>query len=269
LSHFDVDWSLILFFNGAFGEGHMLAKNVRSNVILILVILMSSAPACQSQTTLENPVPQPQPEEPVQHLNLETVPNPSAIPLPEPDLDGLTSLEQALAERRSVRDFRDEPLTQAQIGQLLWAAQGITHPNGYRTAPSAGALYPLEVYAATQDGLFHYNPEDHSLTQTLLGDPRPALYEAALAQDPVREAPLVIAISGVYARTIIKYGEKRAPLYVHLEAGHVAQNILLQAVALGLGAVPIGGFYADQVKDALALPGEQTPLYLIAVGRPE
>ena len=189
------------------------------------------------------------------------------IQLPEPDTDGTMPLEAALAARRSVRDFLEEPLIETQISQLLWAAQGITHPNGYRTAPSAGALYPLEVYTATADGLFHYKPEDHALIQTLAVDPKPWLYEAALEQDSVLDAPLVIVITGVISRTSIKYGEDRSPLYVHLEAGHAAQNILLQAVTLGLGAVPIGGFYEARVKDALCLPEDHTPLYLIPVGK--
>ena len=189
--------------------------------------------------------------------------------LPDPDLKGEMSLEEALANRRSVRSFKDTPLTPDQIGQLLWAAQGITHPTGYRTAPSAGALYPLEVYATTQDGLFHYDPAAHSLVEILSDDPRPALYQAALEQEPIREAPLVIIITGVFGRTAIKYGESRSPQYVHLEAGHAAQNILLQAVALGLGAVPIGAFQDSQVKEALSLPSDHIPFYLIPVGSPK
>jgi SagB-type dehydrogenase family enzyme len=190
------------------------------------------------------------------------------IHLPEPNLQGVTSLEKTLANRRSVRQFKDTPLTEAQIGQLLWAAQGITHPSGLRTAPSAGALYPLEIYAATQDGLFHYQPHTHSLEKLLEQDPRPALYQAALRQNSVLEAPLVIVISAVFERIAQKYGDARTPQYIYLEAGHAAQNILLQAVALDLGAVPIGAFYEDQVSDALSLPPDQTPLYLMPVGHP-
>ncbi|MFW5713941.1 MAG: SagB/ThcOx family dehydrogenase [Brevefilum sp.] len=238
----------------------MLAKEAKSNLIFILILIATFSIACQDQAF---------------HVDVNNQHAPTSlaeihvIQLPAPDLDGATSLEETLAERRSVRNFQDEPLSQSQIGQLLWAAQGITHPAEYRTAPSAGALYPLEIYTATEDGLFHYTPQEHSLTQVLEGDLRSRLYEAALEQESVREAPLVIVITGIYARTIAKYGEDRAPLYVHLEAGHAAQNILLQAVALGLGAVPIGGFYEDQIKEALKLPKEQTPLYLIPVGQPE
>jgi len=191
------------------------------------------------------------------------------IQLPQPEMKGSMSLEESLAKRRSVRSFQDTPLTNSQIGQLLWAAQGITHSSGLRTAPSAGALYPLEIYIATQDGLFHYDPQGHRLVKVLENDPRHALYQAALQQECVLEAPMVIAITAVFSRTARKYGEARTPLYVHLEAGHAAQNILLQAVALGLGSVPIGAFNDDQLKVALSLPSDQTPLYLIPVGHPK
>jgi SagB-type dehydrogenase family enzyme len=194
---------------------------------------------------------------------------PLILQLPEPNLQGGLSLEETLAERRSVRQFLNKPLTDAQIGQLLWAAQGITHPSGLRTAPSAGALYPLEIYAATQDGLFLYHPHTHSLEKLLEHDPRPALHQAALRQNPVLEAPVVIVISAVFERTAQKYGDARTPQYIYLEAGHAAQNILLQAVALNLGAVPIGAFYEDQISKALVLPPDQLPLYLIPVGYPE
>jgi SagB-type dehydrogenase family enzyme len=192
---------------------------------------------------------------------------PEIIQLPDPELLGTLSLEAALARRRSVREFSDEPLTLAEVGQLLWAAQGVTHADGYRTAPSAGALYPLEVYAATADGVFRYEPAEHRLAVQSQQDARPALYEAALRQEAVRQAPLVIVIAAIYSRTAAKYGEQRAPRYVHLEAGHAAQNVLLQAVALDLGAVPLGAFVDADVVRALRLPAEEEPLYLIPVGR--
>ena len=188
------------------------------------------------------------------------------IELPAPRLEGELSFEEVLAKRRSMRQFSDDPLTLEQLGQLLWAAQGITHTAGLRSAPSAGALYPLEIYAVTQQAVYHYLPQDHCLSVQIQGDVHAALYEAALKQGAVREAPVVIVIAGVYARTAKKYGEKRSPRYVHLEAGHAAQNILLQAVALDLGAVPIGAFYDDQVQQVLELPAEHQPLYLIPTG---
>lgn len=192
-----------------------------------------------------------------------------ATPLPPPRHDGEASLEAVLTQRRSVRAFRATPLTAAKLGQLLWAAQGISDDRGYRTAPSAGALYPLEVYVATEEGVLHYLPAGHAWQVSRPGDTRQALYQAALRQDPVRQAPAVFVIAAVYERTAQKYGGARSPRYVHLEAGHAAQNLLLQAVALGLGAVPIGAFDDRQVQKALGLPAEHEPLYLIPVGHPQ
>ncbi len=189
------------------------------------------------------------------------------IDLPAPRTDGGMSLEEALAARRSAREFTDEPLTLEQISQLLWSAQGITADWGGRTAPSAGALYPLEVYVVTADGSFHYLPDGHRLWVMSRGDLRAPLAEAALGQAAVSEAPAVFVITAVYARTAGKYGD-RAERYVRLEAGHACQNLLLQAVALGLGAVPIGAFSDTEVQRVLGLPADQEPLYLIPVGHP-
>lgn len=191
------------------------------------------------------------------------------IELPAPHLKGELSLEEALARRRSVREFTEEGLSLEEIGQLLWAAQGITDPAGLRTAPSAGALYPLELYIATPQGMYHYEPGSHRLTLQAPGDSRPALYAAAYRQEAILQAPAVIVIAGVYARTAQKYGAERSPRYVHLEAGHAAQNVLLQAVALELRAVPIGAFDDESVRRALGLKIDQQPLYLIPVGNPK
>lgn len=190
------------------------------------------------------------------------------ITLAPPVREGRLSLEETLARRRSVREFTGEPLTDRELSQLLWAVQGIVRTGGYRTAPSAGALYPLEVYVATTDGLYHYEPRAHELSRRSNRDLRPAIYQAALAQEMIIEAPAVFLIAAVYERTIWKYGEARSPRYVHLEAGHAAQNLLLQAVALDLGAVPIGAFYDSRIQAALALPANHRPLYLIPVGHP-
>ncbi len=193
----------------------------------------------------------------------------AVIPLPSPALTGSLSLEEALARRRSVREFDATPLTTAELGQLLWAAQGITHERGFRTAPSAGALYPLEIYVVTGDGIFHYEPQGHRLTQLSSGDSRKPLQGAALGQEAVGQAPAVFVIAAVYERTAKKYGADRSPRYVHLEAGHAAQNLLLEAVALGLGAVPIGAFDDEEVQQVLGLPADHRPLYLIPAGRPK
>lgn len=196
-------------------------------------------------------------------------PTPAAtLALPAPRAAGPLSLEEALSGRRSVREFAPDPLTREQVSQLLWAAQGVTDPAGLRTAPSAGALYPLEVYAVLPEGTYHYSPAGHSLTLVTAGDRRTALWQAALRQEAVRQAPAVFLIAAVYERTEHKYGRERTPRYVHLEAGHAAQNLLLQAVALGLGGVPIGAFDDEGVQSALPLPADQRPLYLIPVGRP-
>jgi SagB-type dehydrogenase family enzyme len=179
------------------------------------------------------------------------------------------SIEEALARRRSVREFDDAALSDAEHGQLLWAAQGITHRTmGLRTAPSAGALYPLEVYLVTKEGVFHYEPRAHQLTKTMSADTRNALSNAALQQESVGDAPSILVLAGVYERTAKKYGPARAERYVYFEAGHAAQNVLLQAIALDLAAVPIGAFQDDEVRQVLALPRAQRPLYLVPLGRP-
>lgn len=188
--------------------------------------------------------------------------------LPEPSADSAVSLEQAMLQRRSVREYTNEPLDTAELGQLLWAAQGITDPSGKRTAPSAGALGPLEVYVVTSHGMAHYVPDGHRLEQKASGDRRKALSSAATDQVKVAVAPVVLVITGVMARTAWKYGGDRAWRYVNLEAGHAAQNVLLQASVMGLGAVPVGAFDDNGVMDVLGLPADHRPLYLIPVGRP-
>ena len=187
--------------------------------------------------------------------------------LPDPRLQGARSLEEILAARRSLREFADEPLTDIEISQLLWATQGVTDPAGLRAAPSAGALYPLEVYVARSSGLYHFQPARHELTRLNDKDLRQAIHGAALAQDSLAEAPVVFVITAVYARTQAKYGA-RAERYVHMEAGHAAQNLLLQAAALDLGGVPIGAFNDNRVSEIVGLPKNEAPLYLIPIGHP-
>lgn len=150
------------------------------------------------------------------------------------------------------------------MSQLLWAAQGRTHA-AYRTAPSAGALYPLEIYLATSEGVYHYLPQSHELERTLEGDVLARLSGAALDQECIREAPISIIIAAVCQRMEGRYGE-RAARYVFMEVGHVAQNVHLQAVAIGLGSVPIGAFNDKQVHRVLSLPEGQMPIYIIPVG---
>jgi len=190
------------------------------------------------------------------------------IQLPQPLTKGKVSLEETIARRRSQRSFKGKELTLEEISQLLWAAQGITGKEGahnFRSVPSAGALYPMEVYALTKDGLYHYVPENNILEVLDERDLRSNLAIAAFGQSSVSQAALDIVICAVYERVTAKYGE-RGKRYVEIEAGHVAQNIHLQAVALGLGSVPIGAFSDEKVKDVLKLPLNQVPLYIIPVG---
>ena len=209
------------------------------------------------------------------------------IPLPAPRHTSATSVEQALSERRSIREFMDEALSLEEVSQLLWAAQGVTEPGeapemwreewgkwmgGVRTAPSAGALYPLEVYLVAgevdglQAGLYRYIALEHALEPSAEGDLREALAEAALRQAAITAAPAVVVITAVYQRTAGKYGE-RATRYVHIEVGAAGQNIYLQAETLGLGTVFIGAFRDEPVQLALGLPTDHGPLAIMPVGR--
>ena len=199
-------------------------------------------------------------------LGMQTDKN-GVIKLTEPVKKSHVSLEETLKRRESIRQFTDTPLTREEISQLLWAGQGITRRWGGRTAPSAGALYPLELYIALPKGIFHYNPKDHSLILHGNKNVLAALSGAALGQACIRDAPAVIVIAAVYERVEIKYG-RRGERYAKIEVGHAAQNILLQAVSLGLGAVPVGAYYDEKVHNVLKLPPRHEPLYLIPVGHP-
>ena len=194
------------------------------------------------------------------------------INLPEPQYDSDVSIEQSFLNRRSIRSYTGEPLTLREVSQLLWAAQGITDPRGFRTAPSAGALYPLEVYLVAGDvedltsGVYRYEPDSHQLARIIDGDKRAELADAALAQPCVKEGAISIVFAAVYERTTVKYGE-RGIRYVHMEAGHSGQNLCLQATAMGLGVVTVGAFHDEQVSKLLNLPQDEKPLYIIPVGR--
>jgi SagB-type dehydrogenase family enzyme len=185
------------------------------------------------------------------------------LPQPSPPEDG--SLEAAIAARRSVRDLDTRALTEGQLAQLLWATQGITDPSGLRAAPSAGATYPLEVYAVTADGVGRYRPDAHALEEHLSGDHRETVAAAAFEQDWVADAPLLVVLTAVEARTAERYGD-RATRYVLIEIGHAAQNLLLQATALGLVGTPVGAFDADALARALTLPDDHVPVYVVPVG---
>jgi SagB-type dehydrogenase family enzyme len=190
--------------------------------------------------------------------------------LPEPKLKSPVSVEQALLGRRSVRDYGKDSLSVEQISQLLWAAQGITADWEGRTAPSAGALYPLEIYLVAgavkglEPGLYHYDPKSHTISRKKAGDLREKVTQASLNQDEISRAPATFIIAAVYERTTGKYGE-RGIRYVHMEVGSAGENIYLQAESLGLGTVFIGAFEDEQVKGVLGIDGE--PLGIMPVGK--
>jgi SagB-type dehydrogenase family enzyme len=199
------------------------------------------------------------------------------IQLPEPRYDSDVSVddvsvEHALQMRRSVRSYKNDPLNISEISQILWSAQGITHPRGFRTAPSAGALYPLELCVVAGNiknlsaAIYRYRPDDHLLVKIVSGDRRSELSRAALQQSSIRKAPAVLLFCAVYERTTGKYGQ-RGLRYVHMEVGHAAQNACLQAIALGLNTAVIGAFSDKGVKVIAHLPADEQPLYFVPVGR--
>lgn len=194
------------------------------------------------------------------------------VNLPRPVSAGGLSINEALQRRRSVRRYRHGKLTLVEVSQLLWAAQGLSSREGYRTAPSAGALYGLEIHLAAGNvagldvGVYRYDPVDHRLTQRATTDHRSSLATAALGQDFVGQGAAVLVVSAVYARISVKYGG-RGVRYAHMEAGHAAQNVLLMATSLNLGAVPVGAFDDARLARVLKLDEDEQPLYLIPVGR--
>ena len=188
------------------------------------------------------------------------------IKLPAPKEKGTVSLEETIKKRRSERMLLGKELSLQEISQLLWSCQGITKKNiGFRAAPSAGATYPLEIYLVNQDGLFHYIPRTHSIKRLEERDLRKGLSQACLGQGFVEDASIDIVICADFKRTTGRYG-KRGENYVYIEVGHAAENVHLQAVALGLGSVPVGAFSDEAIKKLLSLPQELVPIYVIPVG---
>ncbi|MDX1697723.1 MAG: SagB/ThcOx family dehydrogenase [Thiohalobacterales bacterium] len=201
----------------------------------------------------------------------QTMQEPLVIELPQPQTAAGMPVERTLRQRRSVRRFSDRPLELTDAAQLLWSAQGITSRDGLRTAPSAGALYPLEIYLAAGNvnglpaGIWHYRPDGHRLVQLSDSDVRTPLARAALDQAWVREAAAVVVFAAVFERTLRKYG-KRGTRYVHIEAGHAAQNLFLQAVSLDIRTVVVGAFRDADVAAVLDLPEDHAPLILMPLG---
>lgn len=197
---------------------------------------------------------------------------PAPVRLPEPAQSGGMTLNESLATRRSIREYAPGALSIAAVAELLWAAQGVTDPDGGRTTPSAGALYPLGILLVAGDvqglaaGVYRYLPARHEIALVANGDRRTALADAALDQEWMATAPAIIAITAIAARTERKYGE-RAERYVHIEVGHAVENIYLEATALGLGTCVVGAFDDAAVGKALALPAGEEPLALMPAGR--
>jgi SagB-type dehydrogenase family enzyme len=195
--------------------------------------------------------------------------------LPPPDRKGSLSLETAIDRRESIRLFSSRPLSQSQLSQMLWAAQGTSGISRNRTVPSAGATYPLEIFIVCGEngvqgfdgGIYRYDMDNHSLSLHYPGEIKLELARAALGQKYIHEAPVNIVICAVYERTARRYGN-RAERYVHMEIGHAGQNIYLQATALGLGTVAIGAFNDEAVREALQLDKQIRPLYIMPVGKP-
>lgn len=185
--------------------------------------------------------------------------------LPGPRRASGASLAHVLATRRSRREFEARALGDDELGQLLWAGQGVI--DDHRTAPSAGALYPITLRVVDATGVWRYDPAHHAAVRELDGDRRAELHAPRADTGDARLPPAILAITADIAAVAARYG-RRAERYATLEAGHVAQNILLQATALGLAAVPIGAFDDAAVVHALGLPAGATPLYLIPVGWP-
>ena len=221
-------------------------------VMVLALISFTQVLAGSSATTSASPMPEEKP----------ALAAPKTIELPAPNLDGKMSLEKALATRRSIRAFANKPLSNEQLGQLAWAGQGITEKTkGLRTAPSARASYPIKIYLATPTGLYLYNPQKHALELMTAGDVR------AKVNRQVAQAGCGIIIAGNTGKnTTAAYGS-RAEKWVLLEAGHIAQNLLLEATAMGLGGVPLGGFAnVTEVGKLCNLPETMEPIYLVSIG---
>lgn len=206
--------------------------------------------------------------------------DPVIITLPAPELTGTISIEETLHKRRSVRSYSDSSVSLKEISQLLWAAYGITRPNtlykslrgGNRTVPSAGALYPLEIYICCgnvkdlADGIYWYRSDVHKLIRVVAGDQRGPLCAATVGQKHFKKAAAAIIIAADFKRTESKYGKRGTERYVYMEAGHSAQNIYLQGVALNIGVCVVGAFIDKRVINLIDMK-EEKPLYIIPLGK--
>jgi SagB-type dehydrogenase family enzyme len=231
---------------------------------VVALILLTGTPAKVREVTLKD-------DAPVSEEEIRST-HPDLVLLPKPGETGPLSVEEAIARRRSIREFKDASVLLAEVSQLLWAAQGVTGKHGYRAAPSAGAKFPMEIFVVAGNvddlpqGVYHYVPKTHALELVRRGDVRAELCDEALSQEWLEEAALDIVIGGVYSRTMEKYGE-RGIRYVHIEVGAVAENVYLQAVSLGLGTTFVGAFTDGAVRELLRMEGAQ-PFGIMPVGVP-
>ena len=240
---------------------HGVATGIRCRALVVLVTALLFICGCgQSESTSAASL--------TPALEVEKM----RIKLPNPKYNSDVSLEESLVKRRSVRNYTGEQLTIEEVSQLLWAAQGTTSDRGFRTAPSAGALYPLEVYVIVGDvqglavGIYLYKPRKHEVVMIADKDVRQQLAGAALGQSCVKNGAIDLVFTAVYQRTTLKYGD-RGIKYVHIEIGHAAANVCLQATAMDLGVVTIGAFNDQKVSKILNLPKDEEPLYIIPVGK--
>ena len=202
-----------------------------------------------------------------------TVQAAESLKLPEPASQGRMSVEEALSRRRTVRQFARRGLEMAQVSQLLWGTDGISDPRGLRTAPSAGATYPLELYLVVGErsvkdlapGVYHYLPASHTLELTQKGDLRAAMARDSLHQTWMAEAPVMVVFAAEYRRCMARYGD-RGIRYTHMEVGHAGQNLFLQAEALGLACGIVGAFQDRALQKTLQLPAAHEPLLVMPVG---
>lgn len=238
--------------------GHRLAWLngwvVRRIVVAVVGLTLAASLAACAQQTAEPAADQSRPPWPHDSLQL----------LPPPDALEGALLVDAMMRRGSVRDFTPEPLSLPQVSALLWSAQGVSAPSGGRTVPSAGALYPLEVYVVTDDAVLHYLPDTNTVEVQNTTEATAQVAEA-VNNVPASLAPAIVIITGVPSRVTGKYVE-RGIRYMWMEAGHAAQNLLLAAAALGLGAVTIGAYNDGLISEALGLSDAEQPLYLIPIG---
>jgi SagB-type dehydrogenase family enzyme len=186
--------------------------------------------------------------------------------LPPPRYESEVSIEKALLERRSIRSYKEEPLTLNDLSQILWAAQGITEPKkGLRAAPSPRALYLLQVYVLPGNvtnlpmGTYRYEPQGHELVKTADGNKKAELFQAA-GQTPIKNAPVALVITGLSEKT-------KNPAWIYLEAGHAAENVYLQSVSLKLGTVAMAGFKEEEVRKVLNLPEKERVIYIMPMGK--